>query len=225
MAASPHISNQLSNLAAILPILRPVRSGVKDVWIDIGLEVFDPHSFSPFMVALSMAARDDIKIACALAGSLTREMGAKAEQAVYVMGTTDPNVSKIGIAGDPAKRLKNLQTANWSGLKISGLLWSYYSARQIEQRALKSAAKSGKRLNGEWVAMSPDEAMLLIAECAEQLSSKVADSGMWVRNRNRICIAGTAFRQAMFDQSSSTRQGIRTQRYDSTAASQHSQLV
>jgi len=177
------------------------------------------------MIAMSMDNRSDIQIACALARSLTGEAGAKAEQAVYVIGTDDPNISKIGVAGDPSKRFKSLQTANAKKLRISGLLWSYFSARQIEYLALKNAGKAGKRIRGEWVEMSPDEAMLLVAEAAEELRSMVADSGMWVRNRNRIRDAAIEYRQAEFDRASNTVQNIRTQQYNKVAPSFHIQHV
>ncbi len=201
MASQPYISLVPSNLATFETVRQPIRFEGKDVWIDVDLEVLSPAERDPFMVALAMSDRPAMSLACSVSRAMSKELGCKSEQSVYVIGTSDRNVSKIGLAGSPGSRFKELQGANWADLHIAGLLWAYGSARLIEHRALKTATEMGKRLNGEWVALSPDEATLLVAEAACSFRSTIADSGMWVRNRNRVAEARNAYKKLMAETS------------------------
>ncbi|MCJ2009786.1 GIY-YIG nuclease family protein [Methylobacterium sp. J-092] len=90
---------------------------------------------------------------------------------VYVMGSVGGPV-KIGIAGDPAKRLRQVQHASPTAVLIFHLrrFASREIAAQVEARA--HAVLSDLRLRGEWFSSSPDEATAAIAAAA-----------VWVKGR------------------------------------------
>lgn len=70
-------------------------------------------------------------------------------------------ICKIGIAEDPWLRLTGLQTGCWAKLRIAALFWypRIADAAAHEFLALRLAKKEKVKLEGEWVALEPDEAI------------------------------------------------------------------
>lgn len=105
------------------------------------------------------------------------------EKAVYIIGVGDAHVSKIGISYDPIGRMNNLQGAHYADLHIHAVVFCpTRKSGSIEQVALERATEQGKRLRGEWVAMSPDDALRLVLETARDNNWPVCDGQTWFTN-------------------------------------------
>jgi hypothetical protein len=80
--------------------------------------------------------------------------------ATYVIGLAGTGVCKIGFSANPLKRMTQLQTALWADVVCHALFWAPTNiAGTIELRALNLAKKEKLRLRGEWVSLSPEEAV------------------------------------------------------------------
>lgn len=87
---------------------------------------------------------------------------------LYVVSPDDEEVSKIGIAIDPFKRLSAIQTCCWKRISLRALFWfpEEFENARLEYAALKLAKKEKVNLLGEWVDLPPDEAVGLVLTAA-----------------------------------------------------------
>lgn len=101
---------------------------------------------------------------------------------VYVITTPELPVCKIGVCVQPLARLSQLQVGNWNRLHVAGLLWVVAKGHvlDIEKAAHKAADEMGCWLSGEWVSMTPIEAMELVVKAARHTNAGVADSERWM---------------------------------------------
>lgn len=87
-------------------------------------------------------------------------MSADTDCSVYVIGfDLDKSPSKVGIAGDPVKRMANLQTAHHQRLVLAG---SWATPEREIARELEKAfhdVMSEHRLSGEWFDLTPKACM------------------------------------------------------------------
>lgn len=104
---------------------------------------------------------------------------------VYVIGPPSGGPLKIGIAGDPAKRLRQLQHA--SAVPLVAFHLCKFSKRsiaaQVEARA--HAILAADRMSGEWFACS-----------TEQAEAAIGAASVWVKNR-RVNVAAGPLRSAV----------------------------
>jgi T5orf172 domain len=72
--------------------------------------------------------------------------------AVYVIGSIIPACVKIGIAGNPARRLAELQTGNPDFLFLYRVFWvdTFDIAERVERLTHRSIGLKWRRLAGEW---------------------------------------------------------------------------
>lgn len=145
------------------------------------LETFDIQTSDAFEMAMRAMSAGPLSLALQVRQAIAFEKGAVAERAVYVIAGDTPNVSKIGIANNPAGRLGEIQSCHWDALRIEALFWIYGDERAVERRALNKA----DRVSGEWVRHSPEEAALLVAEAILETETPAASSDMFLRNRLR----------------------------------------
>lgn len=73
------------------------------------------------------------------------------ESMVYIIQMGDFNIYKIGIADNPVKRIKQLQTGNPYKLKLVDSFYKW-NARQVELRIHKRYNKY--KMEGEWFKLS-----------------------------------------------------------------------
>lgn len=86
-----------------------------------------------------------------------------ADCSVYVIGfDLDKAPSKVGIAGDPGRRMASLQTAHHQRLVLAGF-WETPDreiARALEASFHETQDKS--RLSGEWFDLTPKQCMAIL---------------------------------------------------------------
>lgn len=110
------------------------------------------------------------------------------EEAVYIIAPPSRDACKVGIAKNPAKRLASLQTSHWEDLELCGLFWCLHegNALALEQASHKAAKSINLHARGEWFRTSPEMMALVVATAAKGLRTRVADSMMWMRQREAI---------------------------------------
>lgn len=78
----------------------------------------------------------------------------------YIISSEGSDRSKVGYSTNPASRIKSLSTAFPEKPKVYGLFWSFQQpAGIIEHTILSKAKRDGLRRNGEWLALSGDDAV------------------------------------------------------------------
>lgn len=137
----------------------------------------------------------------AKAFGMLRALGANGskgnEKAVYVIGVDGRPITKIGVSFDPTKRLVDLQSGHYRKLYIYAVLFCpTRKSVSIEQAALHRASEENKRLNGEWVEMSAEDALLLVLETARDNGWAVCDGQTWFENMTSRTYALAAAKRA-----------------------------
>lgn len=95
---------------------------------------------------------------------------------VYVVHEIDcPDVCKIGIANNTAKRFSHLQVSTWRALKLAHCLQfpSEEIAFAVEQRVHESLGPHHRR--GEWFSVSPDVAVREVRRSAGMVGIRFID--------------------------------------------------
>lgn len=127
---------------------------------------------------------ESIAKACGFTSQM-REEEIGGRHGLYVVGVDGIPVSKIGVSRCPVLRRDCLQQNHWADLSLHAVLWCCVKkAETIEGTALKAAEEMGVRLNGEWVAMEPSEALELLLKAARYTKLPVCDSATWMANWN-----------------------------------------
>lgn len=109
------------------------------------------------------------------------------DEAVYVIAPQGADHAKIGISANPLNRLRGLVASNWEPVFICALFWVVEgSAFGLEQLSLRLATKSGLEKRGEWIGTNAAGAAYIVGAAAHSLNMKVADSGMWMRQRDEL---------------------------------------
>lgn len=72
--------------------------------------------------------------------------------AIYVVGSIRPSCVKVGIAGNPTRRLSELQTGNPDFLFLYRVFWvdTFALAESVEREVHRSISLKWRRLAGEW---------------------------------------------------------------------------
>jgi hypothetical protein len=88
---------------------------------------------------------------------------------IYIAQAGDDGPVKIGVSGDPVRRIKQLNTGSAVKIVLIGFFVcnSWLIARILE--ASVHAALAASRLNGEWFSVAPDTARRTIAEKSADL--------------------------------------------------------
>lgn len=185
MANTDCISPNSSKFATAMPVKRRIELAGLDHEATVNAEFFDPAKCT---------AEDIAELCC---NQAENEAAANArlladpippESVIYIIGPANGEACKIGVAMNPAKRLAELQIGCWKELKIFALFWfiegSVYGAEKLAHRI---ADRMGKRLQGEWVDMDPGGAAYVVGSVIHSLRRvKVADSAMWLRQRQAL---------------------------------------
>jgi len=85
---------------------------------------------------------------------------------VYVIASSDSGPSKIGIANNPQKRLRGLQTGSPTPLQIFATEPIGFAAAAVERAAHKSLSAHRSVGGGEWFNVTPQEAHAAIRDAA-----------------------------------------------------------
>lgn len=86
------------------------------------------------------------------------------ERYIYVISCTDAVLCKIGVAGSPEKRLRQLSTASPHSLRLD-FARLVPDAVKLERQAHDHFATS--RCNGEWFAVPPLDAIVFVNQLAD----------------------------------------------------------
>jgi hypothetical protein len=152
-------------------------------------EHFDLAKARPEEIAALCMDEAPIKAALgvsALAHNATADSKPR-DVAVYVIGPDNGEVAKVGFAKRPENRLNGLQTGSWLPLSIHALFWCVDGeAKALEYEAHDAAKGAGIKRRGEWFTASPELMSLVIATVAHAKGYKVADSAMWLRQREAV---------------------------------------
>jgi hypothetical protein len=154
----------------------------------IDVEHFDLDKAEPEDMARQCANADDMWKSMVVRKAIPDAVYIQIkEAAIYVIGTADRKMSKVGVAVNPAMRIKALQCGCPVDLKIHALFWIVEGEPVTYEKTIhKVAAEMGYNVKREWIETSPSEAALLVATLLHKLDAKVADSAMWVRQREMI---------------------------------------
>lgn len=177
-------------LASASRVERPYRSlGHGKETMPVLAEHFDlDKAKAEDMAALCMDS--DLAIKAAEICAAAHKTGADSpptEKAVYIIDAPDKGAAKIGIAKRPLARLATLQSSCFTTLELRGLFWCVDGqSEKLEFQALRAARQAGLGLRGEWFEASPELLGLVVATVAATLKLKVADSAMWLRQREAI---------------------------------------
>lgn len=182
--ADNDISLNSGLFASVVRVSRRLRADDMIHEAMIPAEYFDPRKCDPEDIAELCVRRREVDLAVQ-ARSLADPP--PPETAIYLIGPKEGGTCKIGVAKNPAKRLTMVQIGCWQELIIHGLFWFIDgSAFGVEALAHRIASKMGKRLQGEWVDMDPAGAAYVVASVVHSTKVKVADSGMWLRQRQEL---------------------------------------
>lgn len=112
------------------------------------------------------------------------ESGSKGnEKAVYVLEVEGRDIAKIGVSFDPLNRFADIQAGHYRKLHLHAVLFCpTRKSVSIEQAVLQRALEAGKRLNGEWVAMSAPDTLMLALEVARDNNWPICDGQTWFEN-------------------------------------------
>lgn len=170
-------------------------------------QYFSPRRCEPFSAADLCQNTQANNLAMTLAKSVGKTKGVYRESAVYILHHPGSGHCKIGVAHDPRLRLEGFQIAHWAPIAFTALFWVMDgSATGLEMLAHRVASKIMKKGRGEWVTMEPDEAANLVATVALSSPVKIADSAMWMRNRERVRIARSEWAEGHFGEKALTPQ-------------------
>jgi hypothetical protein len=151
-------------------------------------ECFDTEKAKPEDIArLCMDAKMAAKAAAVAELSHGINAASKPRDvAVYVIASSD--TAKVGYAKRPKKRLDSIQVGCWAPLEIVGLFWCINGAdaKDLEYYTHAQAKALGLGIRGEWFDASTDLLGLIIATVAHTKNIKVADSAMWLRQREAV---------------------------------------
>lgn len=109
---------------------------------------------------------------------------------IYIIGPGPDGPVKVGISGNLQKRLLALQSGCWMPLKCFGFYLSLPDAPSTNYRSMQRAFLAGARsletrlhremdkhelaLLGEWLDLTPHEALDVLKKCGEMNNQKVA---------------------------------------------------
>jgi hypothetical protein len=185
MAKFDSISPNSSLFASTVVVERSIRVDGLAHDARVHAEYFDPKKCEP----------EDIAESCVRLGEIAAAAKARhlcsppaPEITIYLAGPKAGGPTKIGVAQNPIRRLEMLQVGCWTELMFYGLFWFIEgSAFGVEALAHRIASKMGKRMYGEWVDMDPGGAAYVVASVIHSMQQvKVADSSMWLRQRQEL---------------------------------------
>lgn len=105
------------------------------------------------------------------------------DSAIYVAAVGGATVAKVGVSTSPTARLSALQNASPHKMRFTHLFWMPHKASfGIEGIVLRVAAKLGKRLQGEWLDFSADDAATIVASVLTSSTVSFSDSAMFCQN-------------------------------------------
>lgn len=154
--------------------------------VDVPVEHFDLAKVDPQRMAVMCGDPSGLRAAVHVRNKIPNDLflGTK-EAAIYIVKSQD--CTKVGLSNNPLRRIKAMQTANPRGLSLAALFWIVDGEpRTFEKAAHDRAKRDGIRLIGEWLGCDAPTAALLTAETLFEKGAKVADSNMWVRQREAI---------------------------------------
>lgn len=178
-------------LASATEVKRPYRpTGHGKETMPVIAEHFDFAKARPETIACQ-CLDGEINKAAAEVAELAHRNGADSKPqdvAVYVISPEDEDVVKVGMAKRPQNRLASLQVSNWKPLTIEALFWclNWQDAERLEFETHKAMRAAGHGARGEWFTTGPLFAAIAVATVAHSLKIKVADSAMWLRQRQAI---------------------------------------
>ena len=112
------------------------------------------------------------------------------ETAVYVAAKTEAYGCKVGSSGNPLSRIGFMQVGASPDLYLAALFWTLGAKPfGLERMAVKEAGRRGRRVHGEWLSMTPEEAATLILHRARETDALIADSEMHLWNMKAIARA------------------------------------
>ena len=98
--------------------------------------------------------------------------------AVYIVHEKEcPEVCKIGIAGNAAKRFSALQVGTWRELLLSR---TFVFSHEFHAHSVEFAAHellSSKHSRGEWFSVTPEVAAQAVISCASSLGFEYIEDG------------------------------------------------
>lgn len=152
----------------------------------IELEVIDLSL--PFnRVADALLNRTDNDAACREAAAIAWGTRPHVETAVYVAGKLYHDGCKVGSSSNPHSRISHMVVGSAPDLYIAAAFWSVGGdAFSLERMAINEAGTRGRRFNGEWLSMSPEDAASLIYARAQEVGHPIADSAMHFRNMRKV---------------------------------------
>lgn len=185
--------SKLETLRDASPLSAPIRLSRKFDWFgmtgtaDVEAECIDlARANADDIVAMCMEP-ETIRLAVMAADLAWSEKDNGPETSIYVIGAKDGDTCKIGIAKNPASRVRCLQTGFPHKFEIHALFWVLDSEPvSIEQAALRAAKGMGLRLSGEWVNGPAELGALFVASAIKTLNVRIADSAMMLRQREAI---------------------------------------
>lgn len=154
--------------------------------VDIRVEHFDLAKVDAQTMARMCGDPEGLRKAMMVRRKIPNEiMILTKEAAIYIAKSQD--FTKVGISNNPLRRLKALQTANPRGLTLAALFWIVDGEPTTFEKAVHARAKrDGIKMIGEWLDCDPPTAARLTAETLIGMAAKVADSAMWVRQREAL---------------------------------------
>jgi hypothetical protein len=153
--------------------------------VDIQADYFDPSKCEPEDIARECSRASHNSLAAKICSG--SEMPPD-EGLVYVIAERDGDHCKIGVATDPIKRLRGIQTGNPRPLAIFSLFWMVASdPYRLELTSHNVARELGVMACGEWVKCPAAEAAMIVAAVAHSDEFvKVASSALWMKQRSRL---------------------------------------
>lgn len=107
----------------------------------------------------------------------------RGEDALYVISVDGLPVCKIGYSFYPAKRLIELQQQTWCDLRLSAVFYPLnWKADRLERAVLDKAKELDLIIRGEWLNVSAEDAVALIAKIAKGKKKLLAGSDTYFDN-------------------------------------------
>jgi hypothetical protein len=187
---------RLASLASTVEVKRTVRglrNGEREITIEA--EYLDPAKATPEQIAGICSSEKTIGLACKLMPYDGMVPGGGGGCVYIVHAKDDPGYCKVGIAENPVNRLVGLQIGNRHTLSIASLFWIVRGNRHwLETLTHRVAKATNKHLHGEWLTVPPQEAALIVGEVAHRTDEvRVADSALWLRQREAMRLASLRF--------------------------------
>ena len=183
----PLILDNRHPLASAVEVNRPWHLGMTAQTMPVAAEYIDLTRADPMEAADLCSDRAEMAKAMAVCSAACRDVANPTEGVVYIATPKSGEVSKVGKAVNPASRLNSLQTGHWEELDFHALFWCVKGGVEALERATLHALEgAGMRIRGEWFNCAPEFAAMAVAVAAKELGFKVADSTMWLRQREAI---------------------------------------